>query len=161
MARIPKSVRNGLISTVVLLVILLGAGTAYTLYMDQKPVTATASDAAPTAAETNAPIVAHKPTADAKEGAAIEALTSPVTPGSNASVSVRTQPTSKCSISVTYGKVASTDSGLTPKIAGDFGDATWSWTVVPTTPVGTWPVKIVCTYNGRSAVVVGDLVVQR
>lgn len=159
--RVPKAVRNALISAGVLLIVIVAAGAAYTLYMDQKPVITTASDASPTAAETTSPIVAHKPAADAKEGAAIEALTTPVSPGSNASVSVRTLPTSKCVISVVYNKVPSTDSGLAPKIAGDFGDATWSWTVGPSTPVGTWPVKVTCSYHGRSAVVVGDLVVQR
>jgi hypothetical protein len=35
----------------------------------------------------------------------------------------------------------------------------WSWTVGTSTPKGTWPVLVTCTYATKTAVVQGDLVV--
>jgi hypothetical protein len=91
------------------------------------------------------------------EQAALQALTSPVKAGQNSSVNVKTNATSTCTINVSYNNVASKDSGLTPKVADAYGNVSWSWTVDPTAPVGSWPVKVTCVYRGRSAVVIGNL----
>jgi hypothetical protein len=153
--RLPRSVRNALISALVLLVLIVGAGVAYILLSG-----GTDTEAKPPPRQTAAkePVVkAHKPAANAKESAAIEMLTSPVAAGSNASVNVRTLADSTCSIVVTYAGAKSTDSGLKPKTADDFGAVSWTWTVGNAVPAGNWPVTVTCVHNGRSAVVQSEL----
>ena len=140
--------------------LLVAAGAAYTFLMGHQasntPVHTTA-DVAPV----EPAIKPSKPAPNAPESAAVESLTSPVAPGANASVAIKTNPGSKCTIAVVYNNVASTDSGLVAKIADDYGDVSWSWTVGPDVPLGTWPVKVTCAYNTRSAFVQGDLTVQK
>jgi hypothetical protein len=160
-ARITKFIRNTLISVGVLLVVILGGGAAYTWYMGEYGADTPAAIAAPVEAAPVAAIAPAKPAANAKESASIQMLTSPVTPGSNASVSVKTNAASQCTIAVEYNKIASTDSGLTPKVADEFGMVSWAWTVEESAPLGRWPVKITCIYNDQSAVVQGDLVVAK
>jgi hypothetical protein len=159
--KVPKSVRNAFISIFVLLFLFVGAGVAYTWYSGQSGG-ATQAIAATPAADTTQPLIKpRKPAANAKESVAIESLTTPVAPGANSSLIVRTLPTSKCTISVVYNNVASTDSGLVAKVADDYGNVSWSWTVSDSTPVGHAPVTVTCAYNGQSAVVQGDLVVTK
>ena len=96
---------------------------------------------------------------DVATSASIQSISSPTEQGSNASVTVKTNPESTCSITVVYDKDKSTDSGLLPKVADEFGIAVWVWTVEEAVPIGKWPVTITCIHNKRSAVVVGDLFV--
>jgi len=98
-----------------------------------------------------------KPAEDAATGVSIQSLTSPITPGSNASVTVKTNSDATCSITAEYDEKASTDSGLSPKIADEFGIVMWVWTVEASVPVGEWPVTITCMRNEQSGVVVGNL----
>lgn len=151
-----KSVRNAIVSAVVLLVLLVGAGVAYTLFAYQKPVQTAPTLTAP-ADENPKAIKPTKPAANAQEGVAEDSLITPVKAGENTSIAVRTNATSKCTISVTYNGVASTDSGLSPKTADDYGSVSWTWTVGKNVPPGKWPVKVTCTYNGRSGVLQVDL----
>lgn len=101
------------------------------------------------------------PRSDAVEQAAIESIISPVKAGENSSITIKTNAGSKCTISIKYKDVTSTDSGLTPKTADAWGNVTWSWTVDASAPVGTWPVKVMCSYHTRSAMVIGDLKVTK
>jgi hypothetical protein len=159
-AKLVKTVRNLTISAVVLLVLVVGAGVAYTWYVGQDESTTTATipeQAAPVASPTIKPT---KPAADAKQSAAVQMLTSPVAPGENASIMVKTNAESECTISVKYGEVVSTDSGLKPKVADDFGIVSWTWTVEKTVPVGKWPVEVNCAFHEQSAMVRGDLIVE-
>ncbi|MDB5186942.1 MAG: exported protein of unknown function [Candidatus Saccharibacteria bacterium] len=154
-----KSVRNIAISVAVLLVVVVGSGIAYTWYVGQNaavdsPIAAPMEPAPPKV------IKPTKPAADAKQSAAVQMLTSPVAPGENASIMVKTNAESDCTISVKYNEIASTDSGLKPKKADDFGIVSWAWTVEPTVPVGKWPVDVICAFNEQSAMVRGDLVVE-
>lgn len=158
--RVPKSVRNGAIGVVVLLVLLVGGGIAYTYYFGPEGGTAAAPAPAVVKTETT-PLKPTAPTANAKEGAAVQSVTSPVVPGSNVILTVRTNATSKCTIVVAYNNVPSKDSGLVPKTADQYGMVTWSWTVESTVPLGKWPATITCVYNGRSAVVVADIEVSK
>jgi hypothetical protein len=73
---------------------------------------------------------------------------------------VKTNATSECTIVVEYNEVPSTDSGLKPKKADDYGIVSWTWTVEETVPVGKWPVEVVCAYNDQTAMVRGNLVVE-
>lgn len=156
-----KSVRNACISAAVLLVLLVGGGVAYTYFMgpDGTQLGAQAASVV-TSPEAGAPKPV-KPAPNAKESASVQSITSPVTPGSNTSIIVKSNAGSKCSVAVVYGTTPSTDSGLTPKVADEYGNVSWTWTVGSSVPLGTWPVTVTCVYNTRSAVVKGDLVVQK
>lgn len=158
--RMPKPLRHALTSATVLLVIIVLGGIAYTYIVGQSD-TQTVAATAPPEAPAEPVIKPSQPSPNAKESAAVEALTSPVAPGENASVTIKTNPTSNCTISVMYNNVASTDSGLVAKAADSYGTVTWTWTVGTNVPVGTWPVKVTCAYHTQTAVVQGDLLVQK
>lgn len=151
-AQTRKTIRNTSISVVVLLILFVVAGILYVLFVDQAP-----SASNKTSSSSNSAVQAlpkpQAPAANAKEFAAVQAVTSPVKQGQNSSVSIATNATSVCKISVVYEDVASTDSGLTPKTADAYGNVTWSWTIDSSVPVGTWPISVTCVYHGRSAVV--------
>lgn len=156
-----KPVIKTFISIIVLLALFVGGGVGYTWYMGEygPKVTSAAMPPAEKPASSVQVIKPRKPAPDAAVGASVYALTSPVAPGANASITVKTTPTATCTISVTYDKTASKDSGLIPKTANDFGVVSWTWTVDEAAPVGKWPAKVTCQYGQKSAVVVGELVV--
>lgn len=158
--RVLKSLRNIAISMVILLLVVVGGGVAYTWYVGQDTTDDTTMIAAPIAPTPPAVIKPTKPAADAKQSAAVQILTSPVAPGSNASITVKTNAESDCTIVVEYNEVPSTDSGLAPKSADEFGIVSWTWTVEEATPLGTWPVDVTCAFNEQSAMVRGNLVVE-
>jgi hypothetical protein len=153
-----RTVRNIAITVVVLLVLFVGAGVGYLYITGNSNDTNANQTPPPPPPETGLPKPV-KPAPNAPENAAVEVLTSPVAVGSNASISVKTNAGSTCTISVTYNNVPSKDSGLITKNSDDYGNVTWAWTVDKTAPVGTWPVKVTCVYNisKKSAVVVGNL----
>lgn len=152
--------RNISIGFFVLLVLAVGAGIIYTWYMGQH---ATVKEKVVPVKTTNQPKTTSpvQLAPNAKEGVAIQSITSPVQPGTNASVYIHTNRDSNCTITAVYNKVPSKDSGLAPKTADEFGLASWSWTVESTVPVGKWPVTVTCEWNKKIAVVIGDLVVSK
>jgi hypothetical protein len=159
-ARLLRSIRNIVISICVILIVIVGGGVGYTWYVGQNTTEDPAAIAPPVTPTPSLAIKPTKPAADAKESAAVQMLTSPVAPGSNASITVKTNAESDCTIKVKYGDVESKDSGLTPKKADDFGIVSWTWTVEENVPVGKWPVDVTCALNGQSAMVRGDLIVE-
>lgn len=154
---VPKPIRNALISVGVLLTLSVVAGVGYTYYMGLNPAQDATAIATPVEASSNPIIKPTEPAANAKESASVQTLTTPVAAGSNASITVRTNAGSTCTITAVYNNVASTDSGLAPKPSDVYGMVTWTWTVDKQAPIGTWPIKVTCTYNGHSAVVQADL----
>jgi hypothetical protein len=154
-----KAIRNTLIGVLVLLVLAVGGGVAYTWYNGQNSTVDTAAIATPVEPKPAPVIKPIKPAADANVSASVQSLTSPVKPGSNASVNVKTLAGAKCDIIVEYNKIKSKDSGLITKNADDFGIVAWAWTVESSVPYGKWPVKITCSRNDKSAVVQADLIV--
>jgi hypothetical protein len=158
-SKVYKFIRNLLIGFIVLVFILVGAGVAYVWYMGQYgKVEAVDEEPVSTTVKVHS---SPKIAANAKEGVSIQALSSPVKPGDNASIDVKTNPESKCSIKVEYNKIPSKDSGLATKTADEYGLAAWSWTVDGTAPVGKWPVTVTCVWNKKTAVVIGDLIVKK
>lgn len=155
-----RAVRNTIIGIVVLLVVLVGGGFAYTYFLGPEGAESAVPEEETTITAAAQPVEPRKPAANARPSASIQSLTSPVAPGANASVIARTVPGSKCTVKVEYGGVASTDSGLAPKPADEFGTVTWTWTVGKSVPLGTWPVTITCAYNDKPAVVKGELLVE-
>ncbi len=96
-----------------------------------------------------------------KVGVSSQAFTDKVVVGKNASLIIKTNPLAACSIRVEYDKQASTDSGLVPKKADDYGVASWAWTVEESRPVGKWPVVVTCANAKNSGVLALDLNVVR
>ena len=136
----------------------MGAGIAYVWYTSQN------SEVVKTEAPKPAPKkVATTPVVDPKTpvGVSVTVLTSPIKAGSNASITIKTKPLAACSIKVEYDKKPGTDGGLVPKSADDYGVATWTWTVEPGRPPGTWPVDVTCARDGKSGYVRGDLVIEQ
>lgn len=102
--------------------------------------------------------VALDPTAPV--GVAAQSITSPLLPGSNALIVVKTRPEALCNIVVEYNKIKSTDTGLSEKQADDRGMVQWSWAVEESVSVGKWPVTVTCLYNEKSGVLISDLEVK-
>ena len=126
-----RRIRNILISIAVLLVIFAGIGMIYTFYASQ-------ANTAPSVSKPESTLrpntVKHTKLANnVPASASIQSLTTPVMPGDNASISVKGNPGSTCSIKFEYNKVASVDSGLVTKLTDDFGVVIWAWTLSPTT----------------------------
>lgn len=158
--RLPKPLRNALISAGVLLLLFVVAGLIYTFYVGMLGPSTPTTQPVAAKADNYQPITPHKPAPNARESAAVEYLDSPVKRGQNASITVKTLGGSSCDITVLYNHVPSRDSGLQKRTADEYGTVTWSWTVDPTAPVGAWPVTVTCAYNHRTAVVQGQLQVE-
>lgn len=158
--RILRAVRDITISSLVLALVVMGAGVGYIWYTGQD------TPAASVAAELPQPVAQQPvkrplPSADAKASASIQQMTSPVAPGEEVSLSVRSNATAVCSITVEYNKVPSSDALLRDKTADEFGMVDWQWSVPIGTPKGEWPVTVTCSLDeARSAVVTADLIVQ-
>lgn len=157
-----KILRNILISLASLLLLAVVLGVLYTwiMGMTQQPPEVPVKDITPK--DSKPKVIKHTmPAEDAPVGASIQSMTTPIEPGSNVMLVVKTRPLATCTITAVYNKVASVDSGLSKKTADDFGTVSWTWTVEESVPVGKWPVTVTCSYGKKSGVVIGDLVVKR
>ena len=96
----------------------------------------------PTAQPTEVPPV--KPTID------IVSLTSPIAPGGQASLTIKTTPGAACTITVYYKSGPSQAQGLGPQTANSEGNVTWSWKVGTRTTPGTWHVVVTADINGQT-----------
>src|SRR5438552_1367136 len=56
-------------------------------------------------------------------------LTSPVSPGNDATITITTAPNAKCQITVLYKSGPSKAQGLFPKSADSQGQVSWTWRV--------------------------------
>lgn len=154
------ALRKTIFSIIVLLAILILIGIAYVWYLgQQKPETAIITEI-PKRPSTQKLITPHKPKPDAVVGVSVQSLSTPIAPGQNASIMIRTNPDAKCSITVTYNNVPSKDSGLVEKVADEYGMANWTWTVPAGTPLGKWPVRVTCANTAKSGMVEDKLEVK-
>jgi len=158
--RVARTVRNTGIGVVVIVVLLLSAGIAYTWFMGRQS-TASDSTSQVVAQKTSTAMGPHIPADDAAVGIAVSYLTSPVSAGSSASMTVKTNAYANCVITATYNdkKIPSKDSGLVPQKADEYGLASWTWTVDSTAPKGKWPVEVTCSNRVKSGYAKSDLVV--
>jgi hypothetical protein len=140
------------------LLVLIGVGVGYTWYTGQtEPAHLAVAPSAPKPAVVRTTPATQPP--NAKIGISQQTFTSPVSPGQNSSIGIQTTAGATCSISVTYGTVKSTDSGLASKAADEYGTVSWSWTVERTVPFGSYPVSITCKRNAQSALYIATLYV--
>lgn len=152
------SLRRLLSTTLVLCIVTIAGGIGYTWYMGAQK--ATHADQAAVKPMKRLVIKPLKIASTAPIGVATQMVSSPVKSGDNASITVKTNPAADCSISVTYNDIPAHDSGLIAKPADEFGLASWSWTVAPSAPKGTWPVWVTCKNKKNTAVVKADLGIQ-
>ena len=112
----------------------------------------------PTADPTSEPTA--KPTAEPTLALAFTKFTSPIKAGSNATATVKTAPSAKCSIDVEYKSGSSTAAGLGDKTASSTGVASWTWKVGARTTPGSWPVTVECSKGDLYDSIVKNLKVQ-
>lgn len=144
-----------IITTIVLLLVFVGAGLGYTWYMGRYKPAKIVETSTPVSRNVTPP---PKTVDDnAKVGVSSQTFTDKVVLGKNASISIKTNPLAACSIRVEYNKEASTDSGLVPKKADEYGVASWGWTVEESRPVGKWPVTVTCANAKNSGVLTLDM----
>ncbi len=79
----------------------------------------------------------------------VVSLTSPVSPGDDASITIQTTPNASCSITVIYKSGPSRARGLFPQTADSGGRVTWTWRVGTRTTPGRWPIIVTCSAGGR------------
>lgn len=159
---VPKPVIYLLATVLVLGGFLVGGGVAYTWYVGKNapPAEPELKPEDFVKAKSNPLPVPTKPSPAAVVGVSVQSLTTPVKPGANAAITVKTNPEAKCSISVKYKDVPSTDSGLSQKVADEYGLVSWSWGVEESAPEGKWPVDVTCANAKNSGMVRGDLEVK-
>ncbi|MBL8160075.1 hypothetical protein JNJ66_06490 [Candidatus Saccharibacteria bacterium] len=155
----PKSVIQATVSIVVLLLVLVGGAIGYIWYTGQQEVEIAEPAVPQTTKRAPAGSGPIAPDPNNPVGVSLQMLTSPVDPGSNVSLTAKTTPTADCEIKVEYDKVPSTDSGLVPKKADEYGIVSWTWTVEESVPRGEWPVRVSCKFGEKWGVGGGDLVV--
>jgi hypothetical protein len=144
------------ILTLLLLAIAIGVG--YVWYAGQNDAPSIQSSTQPVKGSGGAQMPQRaKIPDDAKIGASVQTITSPFSPGSNSSIMIKTNPEAACTITVTYDKTESKDSGLVQKKADEYGLVEWTWTVPQNAPLGEWPVEVTCANKKYTAVVENDL----
>lgn len=154
-----ESLRRTTTITIVLALLLVTGGVGYTWYMgEQKTAAVATAEPAPSRRIEMKPV---KQDPNAAVGVSVQMLSTPVQPGQNASISIRTNQNADCTIVVKYGETVSTDSGLIKKTADDYGTVSWSWTVPATAPEGKGTVKVDCARKAKSGSVTGDLIIKR
>ena len=75
-------------------------------------------------------------------GITVVSLTSPISRGSQASITINTAPNTYCTIKVYYKSGPSKAQGLDPKNSDGSGNCTWSWKVGTRTTPGDWRIVI-------------------
>jgi len=152
-----KTIVKVAVAAVILLTLIVGGGIFYIWYSGQnesdkvvikdvKPDTSKKTSIAPV-----------KQAENARVGVVLQTVTSPVMPGDNTSITMKTNVGAKCTVAVVYDKIPSTDSGLTPKVADEYGLVSWTWTVDKNAALGKWPVKVTCVKGDKSGVASGQL----
>lgn len=156
-AQAKKRMRRIFLSAFIILMLITAGSLAYVWYSG-KNNTDSSLIAEPLENHKKAEIKHIEQADNSPQGVAIQSITSLRMPGDNASVYIKTNMKSTCSVSVIYDKTASKDSGLVEKEVDSYGTTSWSWTIDSDAPLGRWPVKITCWRTERpevSGVVVG------
>jgi len=143
----PKLIYRLLFAVLTLVVIVFLAGFVYVYYSDQSPSNKTTKNTN-SAYKPISPPPASNPASP--EGVSLDSISSPVKAGSLASVSVQTDNTSTCNLTISYSPNQPT--ALKPATTDPYGVAEWNFIVPPSTPNGNYPIKITCTFNKKVGV---------
>ncbi len=82
-------------------------------------------------------------------GLQVVSLTSPVAPGANAALTIKTAPGAYCTITVIYKSGPSQAAGLGPQTADPNGTVTWQWKVGSSTARGVWSIVVTSERQGE------------
>ena len=153
-----------LITVIVLTIILIGIGVLLLWFLEPNNVDRTIELAAPSQKpEFTKP---RKSGPNIPIGSAVQSVSSPISPGDNASLSIRTTEGAACSVKVVlldpHGKEISRvdDSGLMDKKVDDFGLVTWTWTMPDGASLGEWKGDVVCVRDEMSTRSAATIVVE-
>ena len=72
----------------------------------------------------------------------LTSLTSPISHGNNATISIKGKPNTEYNITVEYKSGPSTAAGLGEKTSDSSGHVSWTWKVGTRTTPGSWPITI-------------------
>lgn len=164
-ARAARRLRNTLIAVIVLAMI--AGGIAVVLLWLMKPQKPSVVDGESKPVINPMQIARPKVGPDVSIGSTIQMISSPIAPGDNASVTLRTTERAICSIKVYHlGPLAEEldavkDSGLTEKTADEFGMVTWTWTMPADAKLVTWKADIFCKRDSKTTRSVGEVAVER
>jgi phosphatidylserine/phosphatidylglycerophosphate/cardiolipin synthase-like enzyme len=102
-----------------------------------------------TATATPSPAPTLPPARPATSGIALTRLTSPVSPGADATLVIQVAPGAVCDPGVIQKSGESQAQGLERKTAGGDGALSWTWRVGSRTASGEWTVYVDCEPGGR------------
>jgi beta-lactamase superfamily II metal-dependent hydrolase len=119
----------------------------------QAPPTVQPTQAAmPTVKATTASQPTPQPTQNSGGGSlsiSVVSLTSPISKGATATLTIHTLAGAACTITVYYKSGPSSAAGLTPKNADSSGNVSWSWKVGSNTTAGNWSISVTSSLNGQ------------
>ena len=147
-----QKLRRISLTVFVMLVLFMVTGVVYVYLTDSNSKKDLIKNVSTNTSETSLPTPVY-PGSNDPEGVSVVGVTSPVSPGMNSSVTINTNAGSSCQIAVSYNGGLVNDSGLAPKASDPYGSVTWSWTVGSNVAVGTWPIKVTCTFHNKEGVV--------
>lgn len=134
---------------VILVFLLLIAGVMYAWYMGRNPEQRVVQTVPASTQRTT--INPYEPAADAAVSIVLQSLTTPVKPGNNVAMTIKTNPKAACQIIVKANGSALPDTGLIPKVADEYGVVGWSWTVPGTVPAAKWPIEVTCANTAKKS----------
>jgi len=144
----PKLAHKIALAALSIAVIIFLVGFIYVDYSDQNPSTLSNNKTKPSVYK---PIAPPPPTSpDNTEGVALEAMSSPVIAGNTASLSVLTDNTSTCTLTIANPLAPK----LKPVITNPYGVASWTWLVPKNTPAGNWSITIDCFFHHKEGVLI-------
>jgi beta-lactamase superfamily II metal-dependent hydrolase len=129
-------------------------GQKYTLTTEKQappraPPTSTPTTT-PTPTPTSTPTPTPTPIPTNELTLEIVSMTSPVSPGVNATLVAKATPGAQCDITVYYGSGPSTAQGLYPKTADTSGNVSWTWKVGTRTTPGSWRIVVTASLGGKT-----------
>lgn len=104
----------------------------------------------PTPTPTPSPTPMPTPTPTVELSLQIVSVTSPVSPGANATLVAKTAPGAQCTITVYYKSGPSTAQGLYSKQADSAGNVSWTWEVGSRTTPGSWRIVVTASLQGKT-----------
>jgi len=153
------------IIVVILLILAVGVGLLYVWLMGLQAKSSTATTTQ-TASQPAFP-TPHKLPDNVAIGSSIQSISSPIVPGDNASLTVRTTESAVCTVKIIHldnnqkELMRVTDSGLGDKTADEFGMVVWTWTMPSDAAIAKWTADINCARGDKTTRSVGEIIVQK
>lgn len=144
-------------SFLILVVLALAIGFAYTYWMGRTPAKPAASPAPPPPAASHELPKPAQIAKNAKVGIAVVALSSPVAPGAAASLQGKTLPGAVCQAAISPSGAGM----LSPATADTYGALSWEWLVPASARPGPYGLSINCQRDSQSAVLTTSFEVSR